>query len=453
VYKYYKQQMTIRDFLEEYYRNIDVQPVGQRLDTELTLESGSRETKAQGIIGSILRGIDLGQITLHEVWRDDFKYESIDGGHRKRYIKAFYNDEFRVDGKFYRDLTQEEKKMFLNTELTFCIYTSLKVWDIGYIFRSLNKTTDVNHQEMLNSYGNIPIANAIREMVRPVARVNNKYHSLFEYTQREGKPRNFINLQFDNKRLRIDEIVARIYYRYYDGGGLGRSDDLALEEMYESNLSQEEVKKLTAKVTKCLNFLEDMAVIRKRYNTSALSGKEFSLFTRIWMYMEQEYGTFKINDNEQFYLTVAQQAAEFFKPYDSQEPALQEASPFDANKTRGQQFNDSLGEHGKSQRNREAIFTTLMWLIERIDMTSLVTLKDPKRLFPREWREARLAEQGFKCAVDGKPLTMHDAQGGHMISHANGGLTPYDYLAMISIEHNRKMGSMSLEKYKELLAI
>ena len=226
MYKYYKQQMTIRDFLEEYYPNIDVQPVGQRLDTELTLESGSRETKAQGIIGSILRGIDLGQITMHEVWRDGFKYESIDGGHRKRYIKAFFNDEFRVDGKFYRDLTQEEKKMFLNTELTFCIYTSLKVWDIGYIFRSLNKTTDVNHQEMLNSYGNIPIANAVREMVRPVARVNNKYHSLFDFTERPGKPRNFINLQFDNKRLRIDEIVARIYYRYYDGGGLGRSDGM-----------------------------------------------------------------------------------------------------------------------------------------------------------------------------------------------------------------------------------
>ena len=172
MYKYYKQQITIRDFLMM-YGDIDVQPVGQRLDTELTLESGSRETKAQGIIGSILRGIDLGQITMHEVWRD-FKYESIDGGHRKRYIKAFFENKFRVNGKFYRDLTQEEEDLFLNTEITFCIYTSLKVWDIGYIFRSLNETTEVNHQEMLNSYGNVPIANAIREMVRPVAGVNNK---------------------------------------------------------------------------------------------------------------------------------------------------------------------------------------------------------------------------------------------------------------------------------------
>jgi 5-methylcytosine-specific restriction endonuclease McrA len=94
-----------------------------------------------------------------------------------------------------------------------------------------------------------------------------------------------------------------------------------------------------------------------------------------------------------------------------------------------------------------------MWLIERLDMKSLVTLKDPQRLFPRDWRENKLAEQGFKCAVDGKPLTMENAQGGHIISHADGGRTIYDNLAMISTEHNRKMGSMSLEKYKELLSI
>jgi 5-methylcytosine-specific restriction endonuclease McrA len=447
MYKYYKRQITIRDFLMM-YSDIDTQPVGQRLDTELKYESGGRETKAQGIVGSILRGIDLGQITVHEC-DGEFVYVSIDGGHRKRYIKAFFENMFRVNGKYYRDLSQEEKDLFLNTELTFCIYSNLNVWDIGYIFRSLNKTTDVNHQEMLNSYGDIPIANAVRETVRRVAGINNKFHSLFEYTQRDDKPRNFINLQFDNKRLRIDEIVARIFCRYYDGGGLGRADDKSLEEMYEAELTQKEVQKLVSKVTKCLNFLEDIAEVRKRHNSLGLSQKEFSMFTRIWMYMEEEYGTFKINDIETFYLTVSQVASEFFKPYDNQEAFLREESPFDFNKTKGQQFKDTLTEH----RNLNHIKTTLMWLIERLDMKSLVTLKDPQRLFPRDWRENKLAEQGFKCAVDGKPLTMENAQGGHIISHADGGRTIYDNLAMISTEHNRKMGSMSLEKYKELLSI
>ena len=451
MYKYYKRQIPIHDFLMM-YGDIDVQPVGQRLDTELKFESGSKETKAQGIVGSILRGIDLGQITVHECHDGEFVYVSIDGGHRKRYIKAFFENEFRVNGKYFRELDKEEKDLFLDTELTFCIYSSLNVWDIGYIFRSLNKTTDVNHQEMLNSYGDIPIANAVREMVRRVTGINNEFHSLFDYTHREDKPRNFINLQFDNKRLRIDEIVARIYCRYYDGGGIGRSDDLALEEMYEADLSQEKVEKLTAKVINRLNFLESMASIRKLYNNnSGLNQKEFSLYTRIWMYMEKEYHKFKINDNEQFYLTISQQAAEFFKPYDSQEPELQKTSKFDANKSRGQQFAASLGEYGKSERNREAIFTTLMWLIERIDMAKLVTLQDSKRLFPREWRELKLAEQGYKCAIDGKPLTMKNAQGGHIISHTNGGRTTYDNLVMISAEHNRKMGSYSLDDYLLLL--
>ena len=64
-----------------------------------------------------------------------------------------------------------------------------------------------------------------------------------------------------------------------------------------------------------------------------------------------------------------------------------------------------------------------------------------------------LAQQGFKCAIDCKPLTMKDAQGDHIIPHCDGGRTTYDNLMMISTEHNQRKGSMSLEKYKELLAI
>ena len=43
----------------------------------------------------------------------------------------------------------------------FVIYDSLDVFTKGYIFRTINETTDVNDQETLNSYGDIPIANLI----------------------------------------------------------------------------------------------------------------------------------------------------------------------------------------------------------------------------------------------------------------------------------------------------
>ena len=445
-FKHDKLTITIRQFLEM-YGEIDCNPVGQRLDTSESRKNGAGSTKSQGIIRSILSGVQIGVITLHKLSDSDtgFKYESIDGGHRKRDIKSFHENEFYVDDRFYRDISDEEKKRFLETEIQLVIYEDLEKWQIGYIFRCINQSTPVNHQEELNSYGDIPIANAVRETVRMMSH-GNKVHPLFEYVIRNDK-KNFINLQFDNKRFRIEELIARLYYRYYDGGGIGEADDKALETLYKADPSQEEVNKLSRDVNQCLTFLEKIARVRKQYNTLGLNQQEFSLYTRIWLYMEKEFDSFKINDIEQFYLTIAETSAEFFKPYDQQEDFLQELSPFDSSKSRGKHFRDVLGEH----RGRERMNAVMMWFLERIDFNKIVTLKDPRRIFPRDWRERKLAEQGFKCAVDGQPLTMENAQGGHIISHTDGGRTTYDNLAMISTEHNRKMGSMSLEQYKELL--
>lgn len=459
-YKYTKQTMTIRDFLLN-YSEYDVQPVGQRLDTQLKLEN----PKSQGIINTIMIGIDIGQITVHKInrfkksesiyepidggHRSKFIYESIDGGHRKRYIKAFVDGKIRTKcGRYYSELTQEEKAAFLNYELSFVVYSDLSVYDIGYIFRTLNETTDVNHQEMLNSYGNIPIANAVRNTVRPVPGINNKIHSFFEFSQKDGQKKTYVRLGFDNKRLRHDEMVARIFYRYYDGGGLGKADESALEELYQAELNQKEVDKLSAKVSATLTFLENMSIEMERKLSKKMNQTEFSLFSRIWLYMEKEYGDFKINDNSEFYDAITKAYAPFTLPYDSQPEELRKPSPWDASKTRGQQFKDVLGFH----KTLEPIFECLMWLLKEIDMPTLVTLKDPKRIFPRAWREARLVAQGFTCAVSGEPLTMEDAHGAHVIAHSEGGKTEYDNLVMVSSYHNRRMGTMSVDQYRELIA-
>lgn len=475
---YRKVDVTILDYVLR-YGEIDVQPVGQRLETEPKLESRYNDTKAQEIITSIMRGVDLGQITLHEKspgsfeyadappvfdngeWKfklksnldtegSRFAYESIDGGHRKRYIYLYYDDKFRWNGMYFSDLPPDLKKKFLYTKLTFAIYSNLSVYDIGYIFRSLNKTTDVNHQEMLNSYGDIPIANAVRNTVRPVRGVNNKIHSLFEFNQRDGKEKNFLNLSFRNKRLLHDKIVSRFYYRYYDGGGIGVADEESVQEMYEADLSQDEVNRLSNKVKKLLTFLEDIATEMKRGNTSKSMGQaELSLYSRIWLYMEKEYGAFKINDMTEFYQEINKAYAPYTLAYDKQPADLRQVSPWSKEETRGQAFKNVLGLH----KDGDIIFTCLMWLLKEVDMTSLVTLKDPRRLFPRVWREAKLAEQGYKCAIDGKPLTMDEAHGGHITAHSRGGKTDYDNLAMISAYHNKRMGSMSIEQYKQLLEL
>ena len=176
--------ITIRDFLLQWYPTIDVQPVGQRLNTTNIIEApegAEKPAKSQGIIRTIREGENIGQITLVRTENATYSYESVDGGHRKRYIKAFFENEFPLWGTqtYYRDLSIEDKKAFLDTELTFCIYDFLPNWRKGYIFRTLNETTDVKHQEEMNSYGEIPIAEHVRETVRIVSGINNKINKLF----------------------------------------------------------------------------------------------------------------------------------------------------------------------------------------------------------------------------------------------------------------------------------
>lgn len=156
--------------------------------------------------------IDIGQITLVEN-EDNGKYDldSVDGGHRKRYIYDYVNNKFKIDGKYFNQLTDEEQNTFLDYKLSFVIYKPLNKYTRGYIFRTLNKTTDVNHMEMLNSFGDIPVANLIRNAVRVVPGVDNTVNELFELGSADGK---FRYIDFNNLRLKVEELLARMTYRH-----------------------------------------------------------------------------------------------------------------------------------------------------------------------------------------------------------------------------------------------
>ncbi len=457
-YLYKKIQKTIREFIDEYYR-IDCQPVGQRLDvTDQKLEGTSKPSKAQGIIETILRGIDIGQITIVKLSDSvEFDFESIDGGHRKRYIKMFTENKFCLfDGRKYSDLSKEERNFILNTELTFCIYDDLPVYEKGYTFRTLNLTTDVKHMEMLNSFGDIPIANAIREISRKVKGIKSKPHSLFEFTINADDVKKYPWLSFVNKRLLHDELVARIFFRYYDTneqgetGGLGTSTDTDIEKMYSDvSLTQEKVDKMKKKVIKLLDFLEEMAYWCKRYNNRGLTQKEFNLFTRLYLYMEYEYGDYNIEEPHNFFKGVN----DAFKPYmlkhEDQPAKLQKVAKlgWSNEKTRSEQMRSSLTEY----RPTASVKQPVEWILEDFDIAQYVTVKDKRRLFPREMREFILSKQDYKCAIDGSKICMKTSQGAHIKAHSKGGMTTLKNLAMVATHHNKDMGSMSVTEYKQIL--
>lgn len=449
MFKFVKQTKTVRDFLLN-FGDIDCNPVHQRLDRSPKLIGTTAPSKAQGIIDSMLMGIDIGQITIHETPKGKFKYESIDGGHRKRYIYAFYNNCFPdfESKKYFRDMSREEKNMFLDIELSFCVYQNLTGWQVGRIFRNLNSGAPVNHQEMLNSYGDVPMANVVRETVRTVANVNNRHHELFNYSQKNNDTKKtYSNVAFTNDGLKIDEMVARLFCLYYNGGGLGTSCDKDLEAMYKAEIDKKSADNLKKKVKTCLDFLLLMSEVRKSNYTNGLTQKEFVMFYRLWLHLEQTYGQFKIEDYNRFFTVIYDAYSPYKVNYADQSAELQKISPLDSSKTVGKQFNDSLGEF----RPINSVKFPIEQLLANVNILDIITVRDPQRIFPREWRESKLAEQNYRCAVDGTPITMKNSQGAHNIAWSEGGRTVYENLSMVSTKHNRKMGSMSLQAYRELL--
>ena len=254
---------TIGQFIQIDYMDIDVYPEGQRLDTEPKLEGTDKPSKAQGIIYGFMCGLFGGAFILNETPNGKKMSEIIDAGHRTRYLWAFIFGQFRefYTGKFFSEFDPEFRKAFLDININIVTYFDLSPEEIAFIFQMVNKTTDVNHQEMLNSYNCIPVAKHIREMSRVVRGVENDCHPLFtSYTTQKGKL-TFKNLVFGNERLRQDEMVARLYFRFFDGGGLGVMNRKNLEEMYNASPDNDTMIKLTKQVKKTLDFVHEMSKV------------------------------------------------------------------------------------------------------------------------------------------------------------------------------------------------
>jgi hypothetical protein len=446
--------ITIRDWITEDLPDTDCSPIGQRLsrDPHLSLVKVETKTKSKEIINVILYyNMDMGTITVHEPNADypsDYRIESIDGGHRKRAIRDFFYNKFPLyDGRFYRNLTDEEKQAFLNYEMHFTTYYNLAPHEVGFIFRTQNTTTKVNHQEMLNSYGWIPVANAIRETVREIPNHNSIPHDLFEL----GRAGQYKHLAFNNDGLRIDEMFARLFHLYYKNEGLSTSTNADLVSMYKSDISETEVSEIKEKVNECLDFMLRLTLCRKSKLNNTLPKREFTLFYRVFMYLQKTYPSFKIENYDEFWMSLNKVFSKFTnKEMYEQSDILSKVSPFDRNKTIGGQVLDCLSEYDAVDHVEYPIkmLLELGW-----NPSDAIIVKDVKRNFSIQQREAKLAEQDFKCAVDGKPLTLDESEAGHIIAHTNGGLTTYDNLAMVRAKWNKAMGSMDLNVFKEQMAL
>ena len=433
--------ITIREYVTNLYRTIDCQPVGQRLP----IQARALE-KAVGIIQTILNGHNIGQITLDKIDSSDFEYESIDGGHRKRHIWEFWNDKIKVNGQRFKDLSKKEQDDFLDTVLSFVIYDNLTVATKGLIFRNLNETSEVNHMEMLNSFGDIPIANLIRELTRTIPQIDNIHHHVFDYhiSPKTHDKLIYEYVAFDNDRLKQDAMVARIVFRYTQEELLGGSSDAQLENMYNNSFSEAEIAVLEKKVNTHLDFLRKCALHRKQIYAKGLSQQEFKTLSLIWLHLQDTYKAFKIKDHNEFYKKFKDAFEKLLGPeYEVPKPSFswdKEARFIN------EAFKNYLGAPHHHEKSKQVV----RWLLEEFDIEKVITIQDPQRSATRSQKEAKLAQQDFKCAIDGKALVWKDAVAAHMFAHTHGGLTVMDNLAMVRSTYNTDMGGVSVEEYKEI---
>lgn len=440
---------------------INTNPIGQR---PAIAEDGTQILrKNQGIIDSILRGVNIQEITINEFGdntpheaRHGYKYESVDGGHRKRAIISFMRGEFK-SAKYnckFSELPDNVKERFLAYPLSFVVYNNLTNYQVGYIFRTLNNTTPVNFMEHLNSYGDWPVANVVRETVRYVENFNTEVHPIFYSSKSNNTSKSeYAELAMSNNRLAIEEIIAKYLYMIWKGKMVA-VDKSELEEMYRSdelNSNQKELQKLKTRLWVILTIVQNMGASYKssigRYN--GMAKKRFNLYFRIAMALYSK-GEFKFKSDDHLKKLVialdtyekAYNADSRNKPADHYDP-----SPLNQQRTILEQFGISLNEF---RPTASVNFCITRLEKHNIDLEEYVVRLDPIRVFSLEQKSVRLADQGYVCMIDGNPLKLEDSAGAHIIAHCNGGQTIMDNLWVVRSKYNKEMGSMDAREFKKI---
>lgn len=457
---------TVSEFIK-YAKLIDCNPLSQRQSVEESFIGKANMSKAQSIINSIFKGSDIGEIKLADITHENKEnhYESIDGGNRKRALIAFINGQFPLHKtsvfgeKKYGQLTKEQRDYLDSFAFRVAVYEDLTAADKGRLFRDTNTVTPVNHMEMLNSFGDHPIANAVRNTARYVPGADAKPHKLFASNitkSKNGEMKEvFENVGFDNKRHRIDEFVARLFYIVYAGnGGLMTASSEQLLSMYEDpDLDEAKVKALSKKVDAVLDFIYEIAFVRKRWLRNNLSGREFGMLYRLYFHYNEKYGKWKINDANAF-LKGFKSAMDQF---DSRSPSKFARGTFILNKKNNgidgsarlihEAFGGYLGDHVSLEKARQLVTWIEMFFDPFKDGSAIVL--DKKRVFDRNDIESALIRQMFKDPITGNDLTMHDAAGGHIVAHSKGGKTTRNNLIALSKKDNSTSGAMNALEYVE----
>jgi hypothetical protein len=434
--------LTIQQLIElTISRKIHPNPIGQRPPVASTFK------KSEEIVKSLLDGYGIGLITLRDI-RDDeearkvypgYDYLVIDGGHRIRSLRDFFNGKFTVNGKTFNQM-DDLNLSDLVAQICYCVCTAKEATST---FRAINTTTPVNFMEMVMSDDVSRICREIRTRTSYVVEYDNVPKAVFEIeTDQKGNVKTkCFSEDMPNPRRKWDEYVAIAMIKTMGGGNVD-AGQTEIEVLVENDCI---TKNSLAVVDR---FLQDAFLFRKNRSNAGstkFNSDTFAAFQLVWFGLYERCKTFSISDYTQF-------TREFMRVYSlltgNSNTQLDDVMiVFKKEKHILKEFFRKNQKNFSNQLAQRECFEQFM-LLTNVEKLGVINRTEKRSLSSSE-REEHLAIQGYVCALDAQPLTLEDSVWGHDTPWAKGGSLSAG--AVIRNTHNRDMGSMTLDEYRVVL--
>ena len=178
----------------------------------------------------IFRDIDSPKYKIiKRQYGDVTQFLLIDGGHRIRAIIWYVNNQFSVNGKFFKDLTKKERLEFLNTEIAIhkVICNSQQATEI---FRAVNKIKVVKPYSVIMTNEDSEICKFVRQQTKNWSIYNTDCHSIFGIE--DGKAKCWNNKKVPNKDNIWDNLVFVILHKIIGKGNVDAGEKTTYELLH-----------------------------------------------------------------------------------------------------------------------------------------------------------------------------------------------------------------------------
>ena len=422
---------------------VNLNPIGQRNPVEAN-SSKEKLTKAQGIIASMLDGLDIGEVSF--VHSD----ESLDGGHRSRCILDFLTGLFPLHKSskygevYFAQLPKNIRDYFYSYKLRITDFPDLTGISVGKQFQQTNTTTPPIFPEIINAYGYSHTVVNLREYTQKVdyglepkvEGYKGVVDNQLEYFSKDVGYKNHRHIYFQQV---LESAVQQAH------GSFTSVTDNDIYN-YVNKTTKSKVKSVEKDLESEYEFYSTLSKYWKDYARKAPKILDFHLFRVVYWVLREKSKNFKISDWDAFTNSLVMNTNDFLK---SNERVLYTDDEDEQIDSRYATITGAFKSYVKKVNEPRKYTQAKIWVEELLD-TNTVVFKDSARGFTKEDLLKRWNEVGKVNEITGEPIPFQAAVGCHIVPHSDGGKTTYDNLLISDKYHNTKMGTMNALKYKKM---